>query len=161
MISASLSLSLPRLGWKSTSMPRSLKICTAAGDNASEMRTFGLVIRILLHHPFSGRMNPFSLYPFLWGEGWGEGRLLTGKRHKGPSPGASRRPLPVRTGRGQGEKSRRLREQCLGLGEGPVDPLRQQRNVGCLHRRAAPDAQARRRIAVMRKVVTGAFLFNQ
>src|ERR1700683_719319 len=42
MISASLSLSLPRLGWKSTSMPRSLKICTAAGDNASEIRTLGL-----------------------------------------------------------------------------------------------------------------------
>src|SRR5712664_103161 len=45
MISASLSLSLPRLGWKSTSMPRSLKICTAAGDSASEMRTFGLDMR--------------------------------------------------------------------------------------------------------------------
>src|SRR3954454_20394200 len=42
MISASLSLSLPRFGWKSTSMPRSLKICTAAGDRASEIRTLGL-----------------------------------------------------------------------------------------------------------------------
>src|SRR5205807_8547204 len=41
MISASLSLSLPRLGWKSTSTPRSLKICTAAGESASEMRTRG------------------------------------------------------------------------------------------------------------------------
>ena len=41
MIAASLSLSLPRLGWKSTSTPRSLKICTAAGDSASEMRTRG------------------------------------------------------------------------------------------------------------------------
>ena len=38
---ASFSLSLPRLGWKSTSTPRSLKICTAAGDSASEMRTLG------------------------------------------------------------------------------------------------------------------------
>src|SRR5690348_3148455 len=47
MISASLSLSLPRLGWKSTSMPRSLKICTAAGESASEMRTFGLDIGVL------------------------------------------------------------------------------------------------------------------
>src|ERR1700733_9417775 len=45
MISASLSLSLPRLGWKSTSTPRSLKICTAAGDSASEMRTLGLDMR--------------------------------------------------------------------------------------------------------------------
>ena len=42
MISASLSLSLPSAGWKSTSMPRSLKICTAAGDRASEMRTLGM-----------------------------------------------------------------------------------------------------------------------
>src|SRR5882724_9359663 len=48
MISASFSLSLPRLGWKSTSMPRSLKICTAAGDSASEMRTLGFVIGVIL-----------------------------------------------------------------------------------------------------------------
>ena len=39
--SASFSLSLPSAGWKSTSMPRSLKICTAAGERASEMRTLG------------------------------------------------------------------------------------------------------------------------
>src|SRR5262249_15652903 len=43
MISASLSLSFPKFGWKSTLMPRSLKICTAAGDRASEMRTFGMI----------------------------------------------------------------------------------------------------------------------
>src|SRR5437868_13902860 len=48
MISASLSLSLPRLGWKSTSTPRSLKIWTAAGDSASEMRTLGFVIGMIL-----------------------------------------------------------------------------------------------------------------
>src|SRR5215211_2922784 len=51
MISASLSLSLPRLGWKSTSTPRSLKICTAAGDSASEMRTLGLDIWCDPSHP--------------------------------------------------------------------------------------------------------------
>src|ERR1041384_5532762 len=44
MISASLSLSLPRLGWKSTSTPRSLKIWTAAGDSASEIRTRGAMV---------------------------------------------------------------------------------------------------------------------
>src|SRR5712691_7532672 len=48
MISASLSLSLPRLGWKSTSTPRSLKICTAAGESASEMRTLGLDMGVIL-----------------------------------------------------------------------------------------------------------------
>src|ERR1700747_1072348 len=47
MISASLSLSLPRLGWKSTSTPRSLKICTAAGESASEMRTLGFDIGVI------------------------------------------------------------------------------------------------------------------
>src|SRR6202012_3290328 len=47
MISASLSLSLPRLGWKSTSTPRSLKICTAAGDSASEIRTLGLDMGVI------------------------------------------------------------------------------------------------------------------
>src|SRR5215510_3924291 len=47
MISASLSLSLPRLGWKSTSTPRSLKICTAAGDRASEMRTLGFDMGVI------------------------------------------------------------------------------------------------------------------
>src|ERR1041385_283252 len=47
MISASLSLSLPRLGWKSTSTPRSLKICTAAGERASEIRTRGAMGKIL------------------------------------------------------------------------------------------------------------------
>src|SRR5258705_5471784 len=58
MISASLSLSLPRLGWKSTSTPRSLKICTAAGDSASEMRTFGLDIGVILHTlPWRGRVG--------------------------------------------------------------------------------------------------------
>src|SRR3954469_14858499 len=49
MMSASLSLSLPRLGWKSTSTPRSLKICTAAGESASEMRTLGLDMTMFLH----------------------------------------------------------------------------------------------------------------
>ena len=39
---ASLSLSLPSAASKVTSMPRSLKICTAAGERASEMRTRGL-----------------------------------------------------------------------------------------------------------------------
>ncbi|CAA9340896.1 MAG: hypothetical protein AVDCRST_MAG90-1940 [uncultured Microvirga sp.] len=40
--SASRSLSLPRSGWKSASTPRSRKICTAAGERASEMRTRGV-----------------------------------------------------------------------------------------------------------------------
>ena len=51
--SASLSLSLPSLGWKSTSTPRSAKICTAAGESASEIRTLGRTAR--LTPPSAGR----------------------------------------------------------------------------------------------------------
>src|SRR5215472_574848 len=40
---ASFSLSAPSFGWKSTSTPRSRKICTAAGERASEMRTRGVM----------------------------------------------------------------------------------------------------------------------
>src|SRR5918992_737912 len=54
MILASLSLSLPRSGWKSTSTPRSLKICTAADDRASEMRTRGVGIGHLYLPPPCG-----------------------------------------------------------------------------------------------------------
>src|SRR5579864_9851604 len=50
MIAASFSLSLPRLGWKSTSTPRSLKICTAAGDSASEMSTLGFVMDVTFQY---------------------------------------------------------------------------------------------------------------
>src|ERR1700710_3232198 len=60
MISASLSLSLPRLGWKSTSMPRSVKVCAAAGDSASEMRTLGFVMGMgsVLDDAFETRHPP-------------------------------------------------------------------------------------------------------
>ncbi len=52
-------------------------------------------------------------------------------------------------------------QRCLGLGKRPVDPLRQQRDVLGIHRGAAPDAQARRRVAVVREIVAGAFLLHQ
>mmetsp|Transcript_28774 Transcript_28774/g.54614 ORF Transcript_28774/g.54614 Transcript_28774/m.54614 type:complete len:257 (+) Transcript_28774:969-1739(+) len=46
--SASLSLSLPRSGSKSTSIPRSLKIWTAAAESLSEMSTLGAIVVVLL-----------------------------------------------------------------------------------------------------------------
>jgi hypothetical protein len=49
--SASFSLSAPSFGWKSTSTPRSLKICTAAGERASEMRTLGGMARTCALEP--------------------------------------------------------------------------------------------------------------
>src|SRR5690348_7397305 len=57
--------------------------------------------------------------------------------------------------------SRRLGERCFGFGEGPVEPGRERLDVGRLDGRAAPDTQARRRIAVMTEVETGTFLFEQ
>src|SRR5215471_3591344 len=122
MISARRALSLPRLGWKSTSTPRSLKIWTAAEESASEMRTRG-VIGVALHCIETGR---------------------------------SRRRLR-RRGRG---RSGRLRHRVLGFGERPVEPLRQGLDVAGIHRRAAPDAQARRGIAVMGEIVAGALLLH-
>jgi hypothetical protein len=47
IVAASLSLSLPRLGWKSTSSPRFLKIATAAGESASVIRTLGAMRFVL------------------------------------------------------------------------------------------------------------------
>src|SRR6478736_9976920 len=150
MISASLSLSLPRLGWKSTSTPRSLKICTAAGESASEMRTLGFVIG------YGSFENELSSRP--------KRRLVRKAGTHTPGGGYGSR---VGAAKGRFCPGRRLGklgglgERGLGLGKGPVDPLRQQRNVFRVHGGAAPDPQARGRIAVMREIVAGAFLLHE
>jgi hypothetical protein len=59
------------------------------------------------------------------------------------------------------QSSRRLRQRALGLGEGPVEPLRQYLDVARFDGRAAPDAQARRGIAIMGDVVARAFLLDR
>src|SRR5437879_1303475 len=56
---------------------------------------------------------------------------------------------------------RRLRQRVLGLGEGPVEPLRERFHIARLDGRAAPDAQPRRRIAVGIDVVGHAFLLER
>ena len=76
MVSASLSLSLPRLGWNSTSTPRSLKICTAAGDNASEIRTRAVMAEFLCD-----QRNQRSM--------WGQSSVAA--RTPMPSPNAANR----------------------------------------------------------------------
>src|SRR5450830_1995823 len=123
MSSASLSLSLPRLGWKSTSMPRSLKICTAAGDSESEMRTLGMAMTALLNWFSYRHLSP-----------------LAGRGIKG---------------------SRRFRQRGFGLAERPIEPGRERLDVARLYRRPAPDAQARRRVAVIGDVVGDAFFLQQ
>src|SRR5690242_13881612 len=148
MMSASFSLSLPRLGWKSTSMPRSLKICTAAGDNASEMRTFGFFI--------FASFGEMSRRP---------GRSANRREEPGPilRDGNYESRVARRSAAcpGRRKESRRLRQRSLGFGKSPVDPPRQQGDVACFHGRAAPDAQTRRRIAIMRKIEARTFLLNQ
>src|SRR3954454_13545916 len=54
-----------------------------------------------------------------------------------------------------------LRQRGLGLGIGPVEPLRQRIEVGLLHRRTAPDAKPRRRVAIGVDVVGDAFLLER
>ena len=57
--------------------------------------------------------------------------------------------------------SRRLGELGFFLREGPVEPVGQRLDVGGLDRRAAPDAQARRRVAIGADVVGDLLLFEQ
>src|SRR5262245_49483228 len=125
MTSASFSLSAPSFGWKSTSTPRSLKICTAAGESASEIRTLGRMLRPLLLSSSAKAGLACATHDRSWCG-----------------------------------TSRRLRQRVLGLGEGPVEPQGERLDIGALHRRAAPDAQARRRITI-RVDVVGDALFLQ
>src|ERR1700720_2527792 len=83
MMPASLSLSLPRSGWKSTSTPRSLKIWTDASESASEMRTRGVMvlpINSLLQMQAFAVWLPSPLWGgvggggrWVWHGGWGGG----------------------------------------------------------------------------------------
>src|SRR5262249_9198203 len=54
-----------------------------------------------------------------------------------------------------------LRQGVFGLGEGPVEPQGERLDIGALHRRAAPDAQARRRITISIDVVGDALLLQR
>src|SRR5207249_9534632 len=58
-------------------------------------------------------------------------------------------------------RSGRLRQRLLALGEGPVEPQRERLDIRALDRRTAPDAQARRRIAVSIDVVSDALLLER
>ena len=55
----------------------------------------------------------------------------------------------------------RLASSAFCVGEGPVEPGHQRLEVGGLDGRAAPDAQARRRVAIGADVVGDAFLLEQ
>src|SRR5579875_2389823 len=80
MSAASFSLSLPSDGWKSTSMPRSLKICTAEGESASEMRTLGMRVLGRLRQRGLG-LGKCPIEP-------GRQRLDVARLHRRPAPDA-------------------------------------------------------------------------
>jgi len=67
-----------------------------------------------------------------------------GKRERASRRASS---LPF-SGTGEGRVVRRFGELGFLLGEGPVEPEGQRFDVGCLDRRAAPDAQAGRSVAI-------------
>src|SRR3569832_388726 len=178
MMSASLSLSLPRLGWKSTSTPRSLKICTAAGESASEMRTFGLDMIAILQTKWAWQSSPS---PFVERAnvaesvvGWAKRSVPTifapysviarsgaTKQSRLVSPELECLAIASNDGTTSSRKALgRHGQRRLGLGKGPVDPLRQQRDVLGFDRGAAPDAQAGRRVAIMREVESGVLLLD-
>src|SRR5580704_14361105 len=56
---------------------------------------------------------------------------------------------------------RRFGQRVLGPGEGPIEPLGQNLDVGGLDAGATPDAQSGRCIAIVRDVVAGALLLDR
>src|SRR5262245_7646173 len=137
---ASCSLSAPSLGWKSTVIPRSLKICTAAGESASEMRTLGdMAASDFVTFRFSASARS-------------QVRAVAIRRYLSPGCRVARR----HGWRG----SRRFRQRVLTLGKGPIEPQRERLDISALHGRAAPDAQTRRRIAVGIDIVGNALLLQ-
>src|SRR5580692_8037685 len=136
------SSSLARPVRTSASTPRVRKMATAAGESWSAMRTLG-VMGGLQTLPLEGR--------------WPRER---------PGGGFSTRwrwwrqtPTPDPSPQGGGALGRR--EFGSEGGEGPVEPGRQRAQVVGVDRGAAPDAQARRRIAVAADVERDALLLQQ
>src|SRR5207249_2578680 len=100
MISASWSLSRP--GFTSTAMPRSLNICTAAGESLSEMRTLGGMTQLSSRDPDEPQRNP-------------EVERASGAAFRFAPCGASCL-VP---------RSRRARQRFLDGDEGPLEPGRE------------------------------------
>src|SRR5580704_11108468 len=95
-------------------MPRSLKICTAAGDSASEISTLGFVIGATFYRErLPGRSATWREEP---------GSILRDGGY------GSRLALRL-AGTTDARELRRLRKLRLGFGKGPVDPLGEQRNI--------------------------------
>src|SRR5580704_16785391 len=134
MILASSSLSRP--GLTSTWTPRSLRIATAAGESLSEIRTRG-VMKLVRNGGHDSR------------ESDRESRLSVSCRESGHPAQGQRRRLwtPAFAGVTKSE-SGSLGELALLEHERVIEPVRQRLDIGRFDRRAAPDAQASRRVAI-------------
>src|SRR5271166_3612538 len=113
------SSSLSSPGLTSTSTPRSSKMATAAGESLSEMRTRGAMVKASELAASGPRMR---------------------ERESGRRPALTRVESKPRSGR--------FGELALLESKGVVEPEGQRFDVGGFDRRAAPDAQAGRRIAI-------------
>ncbi len=132
--SRSASLSLPRFGSKRTSTPRSRKICTAASDSASEMRTTGLVLAAV---ELAVLATVCCMGDILRAAAVGRAASVR-SMGKGGAAGAALNLL-----RGGGDR-------LVGRGEGPVEPRgrapRDRRSRRCRRPRCAgPEARRGRR----------------
>src|SRR5580704_8835605 len=147
MILASSSLSRP--GLTSTWTPRSLKIATAAGESLSEIRTRG-VMKLVRNGGHDSR------------ESDRESRLSVSCRESGhPAQGRRRRLwTPAFAGVTKSE-SGSLGEFALLEHERVIEPVRQRLDIGRFDRRAAPDAQASRRVAISADVKRDLFFLKQ
>ncbi len=52
-------------------------------------------------------------------------------------------------------------QRCLLRCKSPIQPMRQRFQIGSFHRRASPDAQARRRVAISADIIGNAFLVER
>src|SRR5271170_6965271 len=125
MILASSSLSRP--GLTSTSTPRSLKMATAAGESLSEMRTREVMGLMTLG--WRAALRPLGI----------DGSGSDSKRAAAVLPQARS---------GSIRRSRCLGQLALLDSEGVIEPVGQRLDIGGFDCRAAPDAQAGRRIAI-------------
>src|SRR6266699_1265588 len=132
-----ISSSLDRPVFTSVSMPRSLKIATAAGDNLSEIRTLGMMFSIV--------PPPARLVRHL-------------PRHDG---GGNDLAIFLPRLRGRSGESRGGGHLLFHLSEGPIEPGCERFDIGCFHGGAAPDAQTRRRGAIAADIQCDAFLFQK
>src|SRR5271165_5602598 len=77
------------------------------------------------------------------------------------NPGVQRWRAALQLGRRALADSRGLGKLALELLEGVIEPMRQRFDIACFDGRAAPDAQARRRVSISADIVGDFLVFEQ